>query len=439
LITENKTNGYQNKVVAWALYDWANSAFAVTVMVGFFPLFLKQYWSTSNDPTVSTFHLGAANSLASLVIVVLAPVLGAIADRSGAKKKYLLVFAGMGIAMTGALSLVASGNWLMAISLYVLAMIGFSGGNVFYDSLLINVAEPNRLDRVSALGFGLGYLGGGLIFGACVMMTLWPDKVGLADASQAVRVSFVIVAAWWSVFSIPLLIFVREPHVENRVSGWSAVGAGFRQIAATFQEIRRLKVVFFFLLGYWFYIDGVGTIARMAVDYALGLGLEQDGLIFALLVTQFIGFPSAIAFGILGERIGAKRGIAIGIAVYAFVTLWSYFMTEIWEFYVLAMVIGLVQGGIQSLSRSLYARIIPADKAGEFFGFYNMLGKFAAVLGPLLMGIVGLLTGSPRLAILVVLALFLVGALFLYMVDEEAGKRRARELEGQPVSQEVHR
>jgi len=417
-------------VISWALYDWANSAFAVTVMAGFFPLFLKQYWSAGSDSAVSTFQLGAANSIGSLIIVVLAPILGAIGDRSGARKKYLMFFAGMAIVMTGALPFVARGDWPAAIILYILALIGFSGGNIFYDSLIVNVASKEQLDRVSALGFGLGYLGGGLVFSICVLMTIWPEHFGLADATQAVRVSFGVAAGWWALFSLPLFFFFKEPIREQRSRGWSALKAGLQQLVSTFHRIRSLRVVFLFLIGYWFYIDGVGTIVRMAVDYGMGLGLDHKSLIMALLVTQFVGFPAAIAFGFLGERIGAKRGILIGIAIYAGVTSWSYFMTEVWEFYVLALVIGLVQGGVQSLSRSMYARIIPADKAGEFFGFYNMLGKFATVLGPILMGIVGLATGSPRMSILVILILFLIGAIFLYFVDEQQGIQRAKELEG---------
>jgi len=417
-------------VISWALYDWANSAFAVTVMAGFFPLFLKQYWSAGSDSAVSTFQLGAANSIGSLIIVVLAPILGAIGDRSGVRKKYLMFFTGMAIVMTGALPFVARGDWPAAIILYILALIGFSGGNIFYDSLIVNVASKEQLDRVSALGFGLGYLGGGLVFSICVLMTIWPEHFGLADATQAVRVSFGVAAGWWALFSLPLFFFFKEPIREQRSRGWSALKAGLQQLVSTFHRIRSLRVVFLFLIGYWFYIDGVGTIVRMAVDYGMGLGLDHKSLIMALLVTQFVGFPAAIAFGFLGERIGAKRGILIGIAIYAGVTSWSYFMTEVWEFYVLALVIGLVQGGVQSLSRSMYARIIPADKAGEFFGFYNMLGKFATVLGPILMGIVGLATGSPRMPILVILILFLIGAIFLYFVDEQQGIQRAKELEG---------
>ena len=409
--------------VSWALYDWANSAFAVTVISAFFPMFLKQYWSVGDDPTVSTFQLGVANSIASIVVALLSPVLGAIADCGSAKKKYLVVFTALAIVMTGALPLVARGDWLLAIALFVVASIGFSASNIFYDALIVEVARDERLHYVSALGFSLGYLGGGLLFAANVAMTLWPQTFGLTDATQAVRVSFALVAVWWTVFTVPLLLFVKETPAQHPATGWTAVRAGLRELAETFHQLRALRPVWVFLLAYWCYIDGVHTIARMAVDYGMALGFEADSLIVALLITQFVGFPAALAFGYAGEWLGAKPAIFAGIAAYLGATLWSYFMTNVWEFYVLAVAIGLVQGGVQSLSRSLYARIIPTDRAGEFFGFYNMLGKFATVLGPGLVGVVGALTGSPRLAILTILLLLIAGALLLSLVQERDSVR----------------
>lgn len=416
------------RAIAWAFYDWANSAFATAVMAGFFPIFFKQYWSEGIKLTESSFWLGTANSLASLIIVVLAPLLGAIADRGGAKKRFLMFFAVFGIVMTGCLYFVERGDWALAVTLYALALIGFSGGNIFYDALMIVVAGERKLDIVSALGFGLGYLGGGLLFAFCVMMTLYPQWFGLADATSAVRISFVIVALWWAVFSVPVFLFVPEPRIPGRATGLAAVRAGLRQLRETFREIRRLRMVATFLVAYWLYIDGVDTIVRMAVDYGLALGFEADSLIIALLITQFVGFPAAIAFGWLGERLGARTGIFIAIGVYILITVWGYFMERTWEFYALAVTIGLVQGGIQSLSRSLYARIIPPEKSGEFFGFYNMLGKFAAVFGPILMGGVALVTGSTRLSILSLLVLFIAGALLLTRVDEAEGRHMARRL-----------
>ncbi len=426
--TEIKKIGMK-QVISWSFYDWANSAFSTTVMAGFFPVFFKEYWSVGANVSMSTFQLGMANSIGSVIVVALAPFLGAVADQGGAKKKFLFLFAFLGIVMTGSLYLVARGAWEMAVALYVFACIGFSGGNIFYDALIVSVAEEEKMDFVSALGFSMGYLGGGLLFALNVAMTLSPLSFGLADAGEAVRVSFISVAIWWGVFSIPIFLFVEEKAVKDRRRGWRAVKAGFKQLNATFREIRRLRIILVFLVGYWFYIDGLDTIIRMAVDYGLALGFSSKNLLAALLITQFVGFPAAILFGWIGGKLGAKFGIFIGISVYLLVTIWAYFMDSEAEFYVLAIVIGLVQGGVQSLSRSLYTRLIPKDKAAEFFGFFNMLGKFAAVIGPPLMGVVSILTGNPRNSIFAVSALFLLGAIFLYFVDVEEGQRLAKKME----------
>ena len=400
-------------IVAWALYDWANSAFATTVMAGFFPVFFRQYWSLAADPTVTTFRLGFANGIASLVLAVFAPLLGAIADRGGARMRFLIVFSALGIVMTGGLYFVEQGAWWFAMGLFLAASIGFAGGNIFYDSLIMDVAPRHRLDLVSAYGFGLGYLGGGILFAINVWMTLAPATFGLPDAAAAVRVSFLMVAIWWCVFAVPLVLFVRERRVERRPGVLQAVRGGMAELITTFHEIRHFRPLALFLVAYWLYIDGVHTIQKMAVDYGLALGFPTESLIVALLVTQFVGFPAALAFGWLGERFGTLTGIFLGLAVYAGVTLWAGFVSEVREFYVIAVAIGLVQGGIQSLSRSYFGRLIPADRPGEFFGFYNMMGKFAAVLGPFLAGGVALATGSSRMAIVSLVVLFAGGAVML--------------------------
>ena len=415
------------KVISWALYDWGNSAFATTVMAGFFPVFFKQYWSAGSPAVESTFRLGAANSIASLVIVAAAPILGAIADRGSAKKRFLCFFAFLGILMTGSLYFVSKGDWLTAVCMYIFGTIGFSGANVFYDALLVSVAGPKKVDFVSALGFSLGYLGGGLLFTLNVFMTLKPQFFGLADAAEAVRWSYITVAVWWAVFSLPILLFVDE--TREKQERLNAVTEGFQQLAKTFAEIRKLKIVFVFLIGYWLYIDALDTIVRMAVDYGLAIGFKTEGLMIALLITQFVGFPAAIVFGKIGEKLGPKTGILIGIGIYILITVWAYFMREQREFYILAVGIGLIQGGVQSLSRSLYSRIIPHNKSAEFFGFYNMLGKFAAVIGPLLMGLVGIISGDPRTGILSLVILFIGGGALLWRVDVAEGMRMARELE----------
>ena len=412
--------GYERRsAVSWAMYDWANSAFATTVMAGFFPIFFKQYWSAGIDVHVSTFHLGSANSIASITVALLAPILGFVADKGGAKKKFLFFFLMIGVISTGMLGVIGRGEWTRAAACYALATIGFAGGNVFYDSLLVSVARREKMDFVSALGYGLGYLGGGLLFLINVLMTLNPQTFGLSGAAEAVKVSFVTVAAWWALFSIPLFLFVPEPVRAGGTGGLKAVRSGFRDLGAAFQEIRKVRVAFLFLIGYWLYIDGVDTIVLMAVDYGMSLGFESRTLITALLVTQFVGFPAAIAFGRIGEKMGTKTGIFMGLALYIVVAVWGFFMQRQAEFYILAVAIGLVQGGVQSLSRSFYAKLIPADKAAEFFGFYNMLGKFAAVIGPFLMGWVSVTTGNARYSILAVIALFLAGAFVLYTVPAE--------------------
>ncbi len=401
---------------SWAMYDWANSAFATTVMAGFFPVFFKQYWAADMAASESTFWLGLANGISGLLVAVVAPVLGAMADQGGGKKRLLVFFTLLGVVMTAGLYFVSRGMWPWAAVLYLLAGIGFSAGNIFYDALLTDVSAPDALDRNSALGYGLGYLGGGLLFGLNVLATLHPAWFGLADSQAAVHVSFASVAVWWALFSLPLMLWVREARPSGEPFGRALAWAAMRQFFDTFRHIRSLRPVWLFLIAYWLYIDGVGTIIRMALDYGLALGFDIHVLVSSLLLTQFIAFPAAIAFGRIGERYGARSGILVAIVVYCALCIWSVFMRDAHDFYWLAGISGLVMGGIQALSRSMYASLIPVDKAGEFFGFYNMMGKFAAVLGPLLMALVSLGTGSNRLAVLSVMVLFIAGGLTLLRV-----------------------
>ena len=433
----------------WALYDWANSAFATTVMAGFFPIFFKQFWSAGADINVSTAQLGFGNSIASLIVALMAPILGAIADKGSAKKKFLIFFAYLGVLMTAALFVVQKGQWVWAIFIYAMGIIGFSGANVFYDSLLPGIASEEKIDYVSGLGFSMGYLGGGLLFLINVLMTLMPQKFGLPDAVAAVRVSFLSVALWWGLFTFFTIFWVPEKKdAPTDKSAHNIVIAGFEQFAGTFKKIRHLKVVFLFLLAYWFYIDGVDTIIRMAVDYGLSIGFESSDLIVALLIVQFVGFPAALVFGKLGERWSVRKSIYLAIAIYLGVTVWGTMMTQKMEFYILAVVIGLVQGGIQALSRSYYSRLIPKNKVAEYYGFYNMLGKFAVIFGPLLMGLSGLIAKrllmppapTPEQAIAVgqlasrwgiasISILFIAGAVLFYFVDEQKGRQQASLLE----------
>ena len=380
------------------------------------------------DAVTSTARIGAANSISSIVIVLLAPVLGAVADASQAKKRFLVTFSLVGMVMTGCLFFIGEGQWFYASVAFVFAGIGFAGANIFYDSLIVDVAAKDRLDSVSALGYSLGYLGGGLLFAITVAMSLWPETFGFADKMEAIQFSFVAVALWWFVFSLPVMLFVHEP-VKQTATDVINIVAGLKQIKQTAKEIRSLKVVFLFLVAYWFYIDGVDTIVRMAIPYGLSLGLDSSDLVKAILITQFVGFPSALLFGYFGQKFGAKQTVLFAISVYLVITVLGARMDSAREFYILAISIGLVQGGVQSLSRSFYARIIPHSKSAEFFGFYNMLGKFAAVLGPMLMGIVAMITNDTRSSILSVAVLFVVGGVLLFFVNEQKGIQMAKELE----------
>ena len=432
-------------VWGWVMYDWANSAFATTVMAGFFPVFFKEYWSYGTDVNMSTAQLGFGNSAASFFVALMAPVLGAIADKGSARKTFLIFFAYWGVLMTASLFMVQKGQWALAIIVYAMGIIGFSGSNIFYDSLLPGVADEADIDYISGLGFAMGYLGGGLLFLFNVLMTLMPHRFGLADAGQAIRISFLSVALWWGGFSIFILLWVPEKKAAEAAVGiGNAIRAGFRQLIGTLQKVRHLKTVILFLIAYWCYIDGVDTIIRMAVDYGLSLGFESKDLILAILMVQFIGFPAALGFGKLGQRWDVRKAIFLAIGVYMLVTLWAMMMTRKHEFYILACTIGLVQGGIQALSRSYYSRLIPKDRAAEYYGFYNMLGRFAAIIGPTLMAVVGLIIrrilmpASPtpeqilsigrlasRWSIGSILLLFLLGAIFLFFVDEEKGRAEA--------------
>jgi UMF1 family MFS transporter len=403
-------------IFAWALYDWANSVFATTVIAGFFPVFFKQYWSAGTDAVTSTAQLGFANSIGSVFILIAAPILGAVADGGASRKKFLGAFTALGIAASAGLWFIGQGDWTTAAITYVLASIGFSGALIFYDALIVAVSPTTRYHEVSAFGYSLGYIGGGLLFAVNVAMTLSPGSFGLAGPAEAVRLSFVMVAVWWLVFSIPLFRHVPEPPRTGAAA--SAAAAGLRSLARTLREYRAHRMAGLFLLAYFFYIDGVHTIIRMAVDYGLSLGFPAESLIIALLITQFVGFPAALAFGLVARRVGPKPTLYFGVVVYVAVTVYAYFMTSVIEFYVLAAVVGLVQGGVQAISRSLYARFVPPAQSGEFFGFFNMLGRFAAIVGPSLVAITGLLTGSSRLGILSVIIVLVIGAVLLAFVRE---------------------
>lgn len=404
------------KELSWILYDVGNSAFYTTVMAGFFPVFFKEFWHHGSASTTSSFHLGLTNSIAALVVALMAPIVGIYADHLKIKRPLLVTFSLLGIIATAALSFIGKGDYQLAMWAFAIAMVGVSTSTSVYDSQITDVTDSKNYHKISAIGYSAGYLGGGILFTVNVLMTLKPELFGIADAAQAVKLSFLTVSLWWTVFALPSFLFIGDQKHPNSKKQYSA---GLKQLIHTFKSIFANKPLVTFLVAYWLYIDGVGTIMKMAVDYGLSLGFGSSDLITALLVVQFVGFPAAIAFGIIGDKIGAKKGIYIGIGIYSLTTIFAYFMTSKIEFYMLAVSIGLVQGGVQSLSRSLFAHLIPSTQSAEYFGIYNMLGKFAAVLGPIIMGGVALLTESTRLSMLSVLVLFAAGGFLLTKVKIE--------------------
>ena len=406
------------EVISWAFYDWANSAFATTVIAGFFPIFFKSFWANSLSDTESTALLGLANSLSGFFILIFAPFLGALADITFRKKYMLVFFMLIGAGSTASFFFIYEGYWMIAVIAYILASIGFSGGNIFYDSLIIDVSNDQSRNQVSALGYAMGYLGGGILFVVNVLMYLQPEIFGLASEIDAVLFSFLSVAIWWSIFTLPLIKFVKESKGEIKsLSLVSTLKNSFLRVINTFKEIRRYKNLFYFLVAYWLYMDGIDTVVRMALAFGSDIGLASSELIVALIITQFIGFPSTIFFGLLAERFGLKILLYIGIGVYILICFGGLVISTIFGFYLLAGVIGLVQGGVQSVSRAVFSKMIPDGKDSEFFGFYNLVGKSAVIFGPMMMGLISYLFSDPRAGIISLLILFIPGLLVLRMVE----------------------
>ena len=406
------------EVISWAFYDWANSAFATTVIAGFFPIFFKSFWANSLSDTESTALLGLANSLSGFFILIFAPFLGALADITFRKKYMLVFFMLIGAGSTASFFFIYEGYWMIAVIAYILASIGFSGGNIFYDSLIIDVSNDQSRNQVSAFGYAMGYLGGGILFVVNVLMYLQPNIFGLASEIDAVLFSFLSVAIWWSIFTLPLIKFVIERKGEiTSLSLASTVKNSFFRVINTFKEIRQYKNLFYFLVAYWLYMDGIDTVVRMALAFGSDIGLASSELIVALIITQFIGFPSTIFFGLLAERFGLKILLYIGIGIYILICFGGLVNSTIFGFYLLAGVIGLVQGGVQSVSRAVFSKMVPDGKNSEFFGFYNLVGKSAVIFGPMMMGLVSYLFSDPRAGIISLLILFIPGLLVLRMVE----------------------
>lgn len=404
------------KVVAWALYDWANSAFALSVLAVLFPIFLGSYWSASDSGAEVTARLGLITATSALVVSIIAPVLGAIADSGGYRKRFLIFLAVTGASMTAALALPGEGAWPWALALYLFASIGFYGSTVFYDSLLVDVAKPEDYDVVSTLGYALGYLGGALLLALHVWMLRSPETFGMQGSASVIKFAFFSVGVWWAFFLLPLIMYVpEESKPAQQIRG--AIRSAFRELSATISHIRQYNNIVKFLIAYWLYVGGVFTVISMAANYGQRLGFNDSDLVLAFMITNLAGFPATLLYGLLGKKFGARKGIYLALSIYVVVSCWAVFMTDIRQFFVMAIIVGCIQGGVQGLSRSFYATLIPQDQPGEFFGFYNMMTKFSHVIGPMLVGVSAMLSDSPAIVLIVLIPLFIGGGLLLTRVD----------------------
>ncbi|MGM0369860.1 MAG: MFS transporter [Bacillota bacterium] len=413
----------KKEIYSWVLYDWANSAFAATILAVVLPIFYKDFAAAGLADTVATSYWGYTQTIAMVVIALLAPILGAMADYSGSQKSFLKGFVFLGITGTALLFFIEQGNYLAASLFFIIANIGFAGGNIFYDSFLPVITRDEKMDYVSGLGFSAGYLGGGLLLACNLLMISKPELFGITEL-LATKLSFVSVAIWWLLFSLPAFYYLPQGIKKGPdLDSVEYIKQGFTQLKETLQNISQYRELLKFLVAFWIYNDGIGTMIRMATIYGREIGIERVDLIGAMLLTQFIGIPCALLFGKLGEKIGAKKGIMIALVVYLLITIRGYFLSTALDFWILAALVGLVQGGAQALSRSLYGSMIPKDKTSEFYSFFGISSKFAAITGPLIFGMVGQLTGSSRLGVLAIAGFFIVGIAILSTVDVEKGRK----------------
>ncbi len=417
------------EIRAWAMYDWANSAFATTIMAGVFPIFYQRYAAGQLPANVGTEYWGYTLSLALLIIAVISPVLGAAADFLGAKKRFLATFLALGVTATATMVFIRQGSFIMASVVFILGNVGFSGANVFYESLLPFISRRDEMDRVSTAGYAMGYLGGALLLAVNLLWLLFPDTFGMT-AESAPKWCFASVAVWWAGFSIPLFRRVGEPprRLEaDETVDLNPLRVGFSRVFETIGEVRQHKQVLLFLLAFWFYNDGIGTIIKMATIYGAEIGIGEGHLLGALLLVQVVGIPFAFGFGVLADRIGPKNGLYLALGVYTVICVYGYFLESAWQFWLLALAVGTVQGGSQALSRSIFASMVPKGKSSEFFAFFSVSAKFAGILGPFLFARVSRAAGGSRLGIVALVVFFVVGILFLSRVDIEEGRRVAME------------
>lgn len=418
---------------AWVTYDWANSAFWSTVVTAVFPAFFASVAASGLSPEEATVRFGAITVIALTTVAVISPILGAIADYAGIKKKMLGAFLALGVTSTAGMALVGDGDLGLASILFILANIGVAGTVVFYDSLLPYVANPEEIDQVSTSGFAIGFLGGGLLLALNLAWIVRPAWFGLRDAVAGIHLSFLSVAVWWLVFSIPLFRFVPEPPATLRTGESredNPVRAGFNRLVGTFQDLRRYRNAFLMLIAFMLYNDGIQTIIRMATPFGAEIGIGRGTLIAAILLVQFVGVPFTFLFGLLARRLGARRSLYLALMVYTLICIMAYRMSTPVEFFILATGVAMVQGGSQGLSRSLFASLIPRDESSQYFGFFSVFEKFAGIFGPAIFTVVASTTGSGRGAILSVIGFFLVGGFLLSRVDIEEGQREARAVPG---------
>jgi UMF1 family MFS transporter len=420
------------------MYDWAASAMQTTIMVAVFPIYFVKVAGAGLPESGATQRLATVNSLALVIIAVVSPILGAVSDYRGNKKRFTAFFMALGIAAILGMFFIHRGDIGLASILFTLSLVAVAGSFVFYESLLPHIARPDEIDRVSSAGYALGYVGGGILLAFNLAWIQRPDWFGLpsgpgldeAATTLPVRLAFVSVALWWLVFSLPLFRQVPEPPARleaDERKGENPVKVAFIRLAETFGELRSYRQAFLLLLAFLIYNDGIQTIIKMATAYGTEIGIGQNALIGAILLVQFVGIPCSFLFGMLASRIGTKRALFLGLTVYTAISVLGYFMTTAAHFYLLAALVGTVQGGTQALSRSLFARMIPQQKSGEFFGFFSIFEKFAGIFGPLIFAGTIAATGSSRNAILSVIGFFVVGGALLSLVDVEEGQRAARE------------
>ncbi|KYG59830.1 MFS transporter [Planococcus maritimus] len=405
---------------SWALYDWGNSAYSIIITTAVFPLFYK---AAATDAGVeladSTAYLSYTIAIFTFILAMLGPLLGTIADYEGMKKKFFTVFFLLGTISTAMLAFVPEGQWFWLLICYVFAALGATGANLFYDAFIVDVTTEKRMNRVSAFGYGLGYIGSTIPFALAILIILLAQNEVLPlSVTNASRLAFLITAVWWALFSIPLFRHVKQHHFIKREA--SPVVQSFRRLNKTIREIRQYRALFLFLIAYFFYIDGVGTIISLSTAYGTDLGLSATSLLIVLFATQVVAAPFAILYGKLSDRFTGKKMLYVGICVYIIVCVYAVFIETIMDFWILAMLVATSQGGIQALSRSYFGKLVPKQNANEFFGFYNIFGKFAAITGPLLVGVTSQITGNSSLGVLSLVVLFIIGLVVLIFVPEPA-------------------